>query len=115
MKLAEELAKAVLQAFFKNGDFRDMTTGDRPLAVAAAEKVLEQKAEEEIADLNKPVGEQVFEFQPDSDVLFDSEIVAKRCENCGDPATCGERCSACCTGCANDAVDADRLYKGARK
>jgi hypothetical protein len=38
-----------------------------------------------------PIGEVAFEFVSDA-----------FCENCGDPATCGARCSACCEGCLSD-------------
>ena len=47
-----------------------------------------------------PVGERAFEFDPDADILFPSEIVPQRCDLCGDPAECfgdfGKRCQSCC-------------------
>jgi hypothetical protein len=38
-----------------------------------------------------PIGEVAFEFVSDA-----------FCEICGDTATCGARCSACCAGCLSD-------------
>lgn len=48
-----------------------------------------------VVDQYSPIGEVSFEFDA-------SAVPPVLCEICGDPATCGERCDACCAGCIDN-------------